>query len=349
MTARQDQAVPHLCLLPAAEAAERRRFLEYGGGSNWLTNSSDTDAVALLARPERQQVIDALAPVLSRHLFRTVPAADFDAHRRRAADHADDGGAGDQSGDGFPVPAARAATPRPRINPANDIEANVVLVAPTASGLQRPARSRPAARRTACRCCPTTSFPSISRRMRPSLRQLGRSAERQAAGRALSLSVLAPEHGGDVADRAAGVDQGRRCRWTPVGGASALHHLYSIPNGLIVNVAADTWNHGLSGRERQPDPVLRRQDLPFAAGGLHRHGGRHDHVLYPAALDLRPERVQPGRRRRPVRHIPATNGATTSVSGISSNMTASDTVQGFRPVPQVGAMYTGFTIATAHA
>ena len=48
--------------------------------------------------------------------------------------------------------------PRPPHNPANDIEANIVLAAPTASGLS--ADDPTTGPDSGCRCCPTTSFPS---------------------------------------------------------------------------------------------------------------------------------------------------------------------------------------------
>ena len=100
--------------------------------------------------------------------------------------------------------------PRPANNPANDIEANVVLASPTAVGPQR--RDGPTTGPApACRCSRTTCIPFDLLKTATTIVNWGDTNNAKLLGQ-LITSAARDEHGADVAERAAGIDARSR-RW----------------------------------------------------------------------------------------------------------------------------------------
>ncbi len=189
-----------------------------------------------------------------------------------------------------------APGPRPAHNPLNDIEANIVLAAPTASG---------ASAGTIATSGPNNGLPILPNNVIPfdlvkattPIVNWGDTANAKLLTQ-LTTSVL----GLNTVQMVRAVPGATKLFdvMDPVDGGP-LYSVYQDPNGLTVNVPGKAGHHCLSGRERQSDSVLRRQDFPLAAGRLHRDDRRHRDVLHRAALDLRPIVVRLDRRLRSVR------------------------------------------------
>ena len=109
-------------------------------------------------------------------------------------------------------------------------------------------------------------------------------------------------------------------------GGSTVYTVYIDPNGLTVNVPVNPGDGGLPGRQRQSDPVLRRQDLSHVAGGLcARPDGTITYYIQPPStydqtvFNLAGDDDLYG--------SPGDQWRYYLVSGFSSNMTASESVQ----------------------
>ena len=146
---------------------------------------------------------------------------------------------------------------------------------------ERRNRRHDRARTRAADRCRTTSSRSTCVKTAATDRELGRFGQREAAHAAHHLGARART---PCRCRRARCPARRSSpsRRIPVSGGT-LYSIYTDPNGLTVNVPTNFGHHRLSGRQRQPDPVLRRQDVPLAAGRLRRHHRRHRDVLHPAA------------------------------------------------------------------
>ena len=138
-----------LRFLPAADAAERRRLLEHRGRPDLAGNSPDADAAAMRSA-------QGSASMPWRLLYRVTVLASGSCRRSRPASAATP-----QITPLMAVPvlnprptssssSSASGSSRPANNPPNDIEANVVLAAPTASGAERRHRPRPPARTQGC-------------------------------------------------------------------------------------------------------------------------------------------------------------------------------------------------------
>ena len=292
--AGQGQAVPYVRLLPAAEREQRRELLGHGGGSP-------------VARQQRRgrRPGDALrtrapfgpvAGAVPRHVLRAVPAAGLDGGDRRPADRARDGGARPRRGEGLRLHADRsgsASRPQPRQRPRGERR-------PRRTHGDRRERRLAGDRRAGHR--PTGAaeqrHPVRHHENRRLARPLGRHGQRQAPHPAHHVGAR-PQHRSDVVHDAARIRQGRR-RDRSRGRRTLVHDLHR-PQRPHRQCPRPRGHHGVPGRERQPDPVLRRRDVPLAPGRLRRHQRRHRHLLRPAAVHVRPVDLRPRRRLRPVR------------------------------------------------
>ena len=235
----------------------------------------------------------------------------------------------------------------PAHNPGNDIEANVVLCAPTASGLSagtvpttgpNAGHARPAQQRHSLR-----PLQNLHHR-----RQLGRHHQRQAAHAAPDLGARA-QHRPNVAESVLPGSTEVAKVLDPVSGG-VLYTIYTDPNGLTVNVPT---NFGITVyQDVNGNPIQYYDGKTF-------HSLQADYVASPDGTVM--YYIQP----------PSTYDQSTFnllgdydlfghpgdewryylVSGMSSNMTGESSFSGVTPFSSSSgaSSYTGFTIATSAA
>ena len=298
---------------------------------NWLNNSPDADAVAMRSAAGNPAVPWRL-------LYRVTYSQRFLPPVTVAS------AAVPQITPVMAVPVLESASdflfqnmtvlPRPPLNPANDIGANVVLVAPTASGLS-----------ASNTILPNNVIPFDLVKSATSIVNWGDTNNAK-----LLTQMLTSVRGLNVVPISSAVLQGSTKLADVVDPASGatVYSVYTDPNGLIVNVpvnTAITVYQDVNGNPVQYyDGKIYRSlqaDYVAAADGTIMYYIEPPSTYDQSAVDLTGDYDLFGHPGDEWRYY--------LVSGMSANLTSEPTVQGIMPFfSSFGATpYTGFTVATA--
>lgn len=236
------------------------------------------------------------------------------------------------------------STPRPRLNPGNDNEANIVLVAPTASGISAATISKTGSNQ-GMPILPNNVIPFDLVKKRTPIVSWGDSTNAQLLTQLITsiLGLNAIQITGNIPPGSTKVTD----VMNPAGGGP-LYTIYTDPNGLIVNVAINT--NITVYPDVNSNPVQYYDGKVYHSLQANYVASRDGTVMYyiqppstydQTAFDLAGNYDLFGNPGDEWRYY--------FVSGFSADMTSEPTVAGLAPfLSSFGAIpYTGFTIASS--